>query len=163
MLGGMRQAALLALALAIPAFAQEQSVPSCEVDHLEACHSCPELEVALKDELPGEGEYYHGALHNALFEAFFLDCMSVGKQLLERGVDPSVGGLFGSMAFTVSINWPHNNRAVNDRWLDLLLQYHIKVDITTYLDDLPALQVVANGDFEPDYPDIWQRLLEANK
>ena len=159
----MRQAAILVLALTTPAFAEEQAAFSCEVDHLVACHSCAELEAVLKDEPPEEGEYYQGALHNAFFTAFFLDCVPFGKRLLERGVDPSVGGLFGSMALTVSSNWPHNNRAVNDRWLDLLLQYHIKVDITTYLDDLPALQVVARGYFQPDYPDIWQRLLEANK
>jgi len=89
--------------------------------------------------------------------------MPLGERLLQRGADPSIGGMFGSMALSLSDEWPHKNKAINERWVALLLRYHIRANIKSYLDNELTIEVVAKGEFKPSYPDIWNRLLEASK
>ena len=159
----MRWLALFLLFFASPASTQEESTRACGVDNLTACRSCSGLEAALKNQPLDAGEYFHGLLRNGLFTAFFLDCMPLGERLLQRGADPSIGGIFGSMALSLSDEWPHKNKAINERWAALLLRYHIRANTKSHLEDELTLDVVRKGEFTPSYPDIWNRLLEASK
>lgn len=157
----MKWLAILLLMIAAPRVRAEEPTAVCSVGDLTACRDCSALERALQGESLDAGEYFHGLLRNGLFAAFFLDCQALGERLLRRGADPSVGGLFGSMALSLSSRWPQNNKATNERWAALLLQYWIKADVKTYIDELPATELVSKSYASPDYPDIWDRLVHG--
>lgn len=112
-------------ALTIPLFAlslcAEAQDRSCAASDFQACKTCDQLESAVDLEQPNLGDYYRGAQWNGLFAAYRPNCPIIGVALIAAGTNPASGGLFGSMIISVSGNWPHDDKKVNEAWAAMLL------------------------------------------
>lgn len=111
---------LFALAAATSSEPVRAQTRTCSASDFQSCSSCLQLEPAIDLKQPNAGEYYRGAEWNGLFAAYVLNCPLVAARLLRAGANPSSGGTSGSMIFTVSSKWPHNNKKTNEAWAALL-------------------------------------------
>jgi hypothetical protein len=135
----------------------------CLLSDLQSCKDCPSVREVLDLQHPDFGEYYRGAYWNGLYAAFRLDCRDVGRELLQHGANPNLGGKFGSFLVTVVGDWPHHNSEVNRAWVDLILHYKVDPDWGVPWADGSARQIVARDQAAVAYPALWRLLLEARQ
>lgn len=138
-------------------YAHEFDPRSCNVDDLQPSNTCRALAKVVTNAEPDNGEYLHGAQWNELYTAYVHDCYSVAEGLLKRGANPNWGGSLGSMIISVSDKWPHNNKAVNQKWASLLIKYGASARKPVPLEDKPPQAILQEFEMKPDYPDIWAR------
>lgn len=130
----------------------------CTIGDLQSCSSCPQLNKVIDLSRPDDGEYFRGAYWNGLFAAYRLNCIEIGKKLLDHNANPNLGGALGSFLVTLSQTWPHNNIVVNQKWVDLTRNYPIDPSWKNPWTNESAIQIIAHGEMSVSYPDIWNEL-----
>jgi len=147
------------MAQAVPQMATSKNqVRKCYAGDLQPCKTCDQIALAMQSQLPDNGEYIHGAQWNGLFAAYFHDCVALGETLLKRGANPNWGGTYGSMVISLSNKWPHRQKSINEKWIQLLKKYNVSSKRKVSLEDkLPADLLKEYGD-EVDYPDLYKKL-----
>jgi len=131
----------------------------CSSEYLQGCKSCKQLSQILSRNEPDNGDYYHGAQWNGLYAAYVHNCFEVANSLLKRGANPNWGGWQGSMILSIVDKWPHDNRKTNQKWAALLLKYGADPKKLVPDQEKTPEMMVKDGDFEPDYPDLWKNFL----
>jgi len=152
---------LLAISISCANAASKQK---CTDDDLQSCKTCDDVAHATVGRNPNPADPFsiHGTLWTPIFAAYFHNCQGLGRDLIKAGANPSIGGWFGSMSITVSNRWPHNNRQINQQWADMLILSGVSVDEKTSWGST-SRDMVANGEQEIQYPDIWQQILKSSK
>ena len=107
----------------------------CSITDFQQCLSCDELSEAIDINQPNAGDYYRGAYWNGLYMAYVRNCPNIGQLLLDHGASPVTGGYEGLMILEVSGSWPHNDQAINSKWVDLLLKYGATMNTPTLFGD----------------------------
>lgn len=147
----------LALIIASPVLADTPEPRTCSTSDFQACKSCNILARVTAKSDPNDGEYLHGAQWNALYAAYIHDCRTVAKTLFSRGANPNSGGSAGSMIISVADKWPHNNKAVNQKWAALLLKHGASGHKIVPEQGKTSKELLKEYGATPDYPDIWNQ------
>jgi hypothetical protein len=137
------------------ATAQEE----CSIDYLQGCKSCKQLARITSQSEPDNGDYYRGAQWNGLYTAYVHNCLGVAETLLKRGANPNWGGWQGSMVLSIVDKWPHENQNINQKWAGLFLRYGARAGKKIPDQNKTPEMMVKEGDFEPDYPELWKKFL----
>jgi ankyrin repeat protein len=127
---------------------------ACRMDDLQSCKSCSSLKASISSEGLSDGEYYRGALWNPLYAAFVNNCISIGKQLLDAGVNPNAGGEFGLFLLSLTQAWPHNDKKTNATWRSLVISHGANLDWISPISHKSARQIIAEKGLLPNYPDF---------
>ena len=148
--------ALTVLLFALSPCAEAQD-SSCAPSDFQACKTCDELESAVDLKRPNLGDYYRGAQWNGLFAAYKLNCPIVGVALIAAGANPASGGLFGSMIISVSGNWPHDDKKVNEAWAAMLLLAGVVTDTRiSERQNNSTKDLLLESGITLEYPDIYE-------
>lgn len=131
---------------------------SCAIGDLQSCSSCPQLGKVIDLARPDSGEYYRGAYWNGLFAAYRLNCLDIGKRLLERKANPNLGGASGSFLATLVQPWPHNKESINREWVNLTKNYSVDPNWKNPWTGESAIEIIAKGEVAVSYPDLWSEL-----
>jgi hypothetical protein len=91
---------------------------------------------------------------NGLFAAYARNCPELFITLLNAGADPNAGGNWGSLIYTLSSKWPHNDIRVNRHFAEILVRYGANVRTKSGYRELSAEDVKRELG-APDYPEIW--------
>jgi hypothetical protein len=126
---GMALAWMLIGTVAITrAWAQTPGAEACSLDDPIHCSSCRALAATVAKLQGGKdlsaGKDIDGALWTPLFTAYFLNCQDVGRTLVKRGADVTVGGRGGAMLAEVAtqraMNPDPKNYTTNTAWAGIL-------------------------------------------
>ena len=131
----------------------------CTAGYLQGCKSCRQLARVTAQNEPDSGDYYRGAQWNGLYAAYVHSCLDVAEELLKRGANPNWGGWQGSMVLSIVDRWPHNDRSINRKWAALFLRFGAHARKKVPDQDKTPEAMVKDGDFEPDYPELWKMFL----
>lgn len=123
MISRLRNGAIFGLSLLSTISVAKSTEDFCSESDFQACRSCESLEKAVNYSEPSLGDYYKGAEWNGLYSAYVLNCQAIGRKLLEAGASPEIGGSYGSMLYSVSSKWPHNDVRINKAWAKMLLEF----------------------------------------
>ena len=135
---------------------------NCDIKDLQKCSSCDGLEKAIEWNNPDYGEYYRGVYWNGLFGSYRLNCIDIGKKLLEHHANPNLGGTFGSFIITLSRAWPHNKKNINKKWAELILGYSPDANWKIPFTNESTKEVLVNEEISIDYPDINKMLIDTD-
>lgn len=132
---------------------------NCTPDYLQGCQSCEQIARIMSKNEPNSGDYYRGAQWNGLYAAYVHNCFEIAESLLKRGANPNWGGWQGSMILSIVDKWPHDNPRINEKWAELFLKYKANAREKVPDQDKTPEAMVKDGDFEPDYPELWKKFL----
>ncbi|MEM8013025.1 hypothetical protein Q4R53_12240 [Morganella morganii] len=133
----------------------------CDKNNFDQCKTCDQLSKAIDLSDPDRGDYYRGALWNGLYASYVRNCPAVAEKLLANGATPSLGGWNAAFPIVISGEWPHNNKAINEKWKNLLIKYNVKLDLIPEWRKSPY-EIYMNDPSQIDYEDIWNDLMLAS-
>ena len=139
------------------------AVRLCSITDFQLCSSCGELSEAIDITQPNAGDTYRGAYWNGLYKAYVLNCPNIGQLLLDNEASPVTGGHEGLLIYAVTNKWPHNDEAINSKWVDLLLRNGAAMDMPIEYDPQRTTTLTLNSrrdkgfSISVDYPHLLKK------
>ncbi len=132
----------------------------CGVAQFQMCFKCSEINSAIVWDHPNYGDFLHGLEWNGLFAAYARNCPTIFEKLLKSGADPNSGGWMGSMVYSLSSKFPHDNEKINHRFAEILVEFGARRSTPTSDTGKSAEDIKADTGGRVDYPEIWNMFEE---